>query len=69
MKRIDWEKSTGTSTYKNIEYGRTVTRSTYSRRLETNTDPLKNRDSAFGNGMKKCFVKISLGKHKKPFAA
>lgn len=58
-----WEVSTGISDYVDIVNGESVKKTTFSRRLEPNTDVLKNRQSDFGKGMKKAFVRISLGKH------
>ena len=60
-----WEVSTGISDYVEIVNGTTVTKSTFSRRMALNTDLLKNRESNFGKGMKKAFIRISLGKHPK----
>lgn len=63
MNRITWEMSGGKSDYQDWAPGRAITKTTYTRRLETNTDPLKNRSHSFGKGMKKAFIRMALGKY------
>jgi hypothetical protein len=64
VKRNDWENATGLATYQEIKNGKTVTFATFSRRLQLNTDPLKNRVAKIGKGMKKAWVRRAVGTHK-----
>jgi len=57
-----YEATTGREIYQFIKGCKTYTATTYGRRLEPNTDPLKNRTG--GKGMRKAMMRMSIGKHK-----